>query len=531
MRARHSKWLQRAGGAVLACLLGFQMLPGLAPFIAVARAESRAAGARVGQDLAQRLDALAESQVLGDYAKLQQEYLRQQIEKMARDAEQLKNSPEAAIFRDAVGDFSWAKAPISEAASLGYYGQPQAIANELIRKAKAGVIQDLARKYSAEELEKLSNERILQEMGKSFPGVASQVGGDVVYTSNNPVIQYLNKVNKDEFIQSVTSSVKDYVKQQVEDYFKEWIRNLIRENITTKISSETVKNIPYIGPYLSWYMTQRQKWMNQTHQNEQKKEEGKLDRKKIEYENKMKRQEADMIWGKQPLPGYPREIDSSIYGTSGGMNANQRVIEQFANQDRGSLAEWLFYGDQPVSFYGWLAAYPAERRKEIMTPYEIGPNLDAEGKPVKSSEADKENVRRNAWLTLGIEPLPPFAARTGAAGFQEELAIRAQYASVLTQSYDGYVKGWMAQDRMNQLMSTLQMFTPQVIDGLSVGQTNGCGAMLHQLSAEVQMQIFQSKLRFERLRASSMGLEAKLVRENQLRELGQGAPVGAIAGQ
>ena len=54
--------------------------------------------------------------------------------------------------------------------------------------------------------------------------------------------------------------------------------------------------------------------------------------------------------------------------------------------------------------------------------------------------------------------------------------------------------------------------------------------MLHQLSSEMQLQIFQSQLRFERLYASSAGMEGKMIRDGRLRELGQGAPVGTIAG-
>ncbi|UDM18834.1 hypothetical protein [Vogesella sp. XCS3] len=531
MSISKAKFWQQAGGVTLACAIGFQMVPGIAPLIAVARADAMAAtSVQSSAYLAQRLDALAESLVLNNYVLLQQKYVQQQIDKLIHEANGLPVSVGSAIYKDAVGNFSWIASSLSEAASIGYYGQPNAIANELVSKTKGILIQNLMQKYSVDELNKMSNQQISQAMSNDFSSASSQSSGNIAYNSNNPIIQYLNNISSDSFVQSLTDQAKVYFKQQAEDYFKVWIRNFIQENITTKISSETVKSIPYVGPFLSWYLTQRQKWMNNVHQNEQKQEEGKLDRKKTEYENEMKRQEGDLIWGRTPLPSYPRQIDSSVFGTSGGMNSNQRVIEQFAVQDRGSLAEWLFYGDKPVSVYGWLANYPADRRAEIMKPYVIGPRLDVSGKPVPPSDDDKENVRRNAWLTLGIEPTPPFTAQPGTPGFQEELAVRAQYTSVVTQSYDGYMKGWMFQDRINQLMSTVQMFTPQVVDGLSVGQTNGCSAMLHQLSSEVQLQIFQSQLRFERLHASSAGMEGKMIRDGRLRELGQGAPVGTIAG-
>ncbi|WP_145964144.1 hypothetical protein [Chromobacterium phragmitis] len=128
------------------------------------------------------------------------------------------------------------------------------------------------------------------------------------------------------------------------------------------------------------------------------------DRKKIEYENKMKRQEATYLG--QAAAQAIRGDRFFIYGTSGGMNANQRVIEQFANQDRGSLAEWLFYGESTCFFLWLVGRLSPERRKEIMTPYEIGPNLDAEGSRLNR----RRRIRRMSDESMAdscIEPCLP----------------------------------------------------------------------------------------------------------------------------
>ena len=252
MNVCKAKFWQRAGGVTLACVIGFQMVPGVAPLIAVARADAMAASyAQTSADLAQRLDSLAESLVLNNYAQLQQKYVQQQIDKLVRDAIGLPVSAGSAIYKDAVGNFSWIASSLSEAARIGYYGQPNAIANELVNKTKNVLIQNLMQKYSADELNKMTNQQISKVMSDDFSTASFQSSGSVVYNSSNPIIQYLNNISSDSFIQLMIDQAEDYIKQQIEDYFKEWIKRLIRENITTKISSETVKNIPYIGPFLS----------------------------------------------------------------------------------------------------------------------------------------------------------------------------------------------------------------------------------------------------------------------------------------
>ncbi|MGC0153487.1 hypothetical protein ACPRNU_13575 [Chromobacterium vaccinii] len=532
--AAGKRWVQGVSGVALACLLGMQMVPGLTGTIASARAEAAAAGYGAGQggaELAQRLQALAQSQTLSGYPALQQAYVERQLAKLRQDAQALPAGEGSQTYRDAVGDYDWLRPQLLEASSLDYYGMQDALANELVAKMQAALIQYVQGKYPPQVLANMSNQAIAQDMARALPGLAGQVADAVVWASRNPTVQYLGGLNGDQIVRSLVNSAADYVKQQVEDYFKAWIKKVIRENITTKISAETIRNVPYIGPFISWYLTQKQKLDNWKHRIEEMRKEFELYLKKLGFESNLGRQQQDATWGKQNLPSYPNADGASDFGTSGGVRANQQVIERHARQERGELAGWLQAGDQPVSFYAWVGNYPAERRAAVMRPYAIGPRLGADGRLLPAGAADKEMVRRNAWLTLGLEPTLPFTSPPGSPAYQEELAIRAQQASVFSQSYDSYLEGWMAQDRINQLMSTVQMFTPKVIGQLSTGQANGCRVMLKQLSTEIQLQTAQSQLRFERLFAASSGMQGNAERERQLAGLGQGAPAGAINGR
>ncbi|OHX16438.1 hypothetical protein [Chromobacterium sphagni] len=530
------KWVQGVSGTALACLLGMQMAPGLPGFIAMARAEASASsyGPSAGQtqaELAQRLQALAQSQVMANYPMLREAYVQRQLAKLRQDASSLPDTEANQAYREAVGDFSWMRPQLEDAVSLDYYGMPDALANELVAQANAGLVQQILGKYPPQVLANMPNQAISQEMSKMFPVVAGRAADAVVWGSKNPIVQYLGNLDRDSFVQSMVNSVVDYAKQQAIDYFKKWIKKIIQENIITRITSEIVKNYPYIGPYISWYQTQKQKLDNIKHRIDQIKKEAELYLKKLGFDNAMQRQQEDLTWGKQNLPAYPNSDGSSEFGTSGGVRANQQVIEQYARQERGGLAEWSYGGDQPTAFYGWVGSYPAERRAAVMQPYVVGPRLGPDGRLQPVGAAERENTRRNAWLTLGLEPNTPFTAKPGTSAYQEEVAVRAQLASVMSQSYGSYMEGWMAQDRITQLASTIQMFTPAVINGLSTGQANGCRVMLKQLSTEVQMQTFQSQLRFERLFAASSGMLGNIERKQQLAGLSQGAPIGAINGR
>ncbi|KUM04278.1 hypothetical protein KIF53_17480 [Chromobacterium subtsugae] len=531
-----NKWVQGVSGTALACLLGMQVAPVLPGFIAVARAEASAAsyGPAAGQsaaELAQRLRALAQNQVMANYPVLREAYVQRQLAKLRQDAQNLPDTEANQAYREAVGDFSWMRPQLEDAASLDYYGMPDALANELVAQANAGLVRQVMAKYPQQVLAVMANQAISLEMGKMFPAAADQAAEAVVWGSKNSIVQYLGNLDKDQFVQSMVNSVVDYAKQQAIDYFKKWIKKIIQENIITKITSEIIKNYPYIGPYISWYQTQKQKLDNIKHRIDQIKKEAELYLKKLGFDNAMERQQADMTWGKQNLPAYPNGDGSSEFGTSGGVRSNQQVIERYARQERGDLAQWSYDGDRPGTFYGWVGSYPAERRAAVMRPYVIGPRLGQDGQLQPVGAAERENVRRNAWLTLGLEPNTPFTAKPGSPAYQEELAVRAQMASVMSLSYGSYMEGWMAQDRITQLASTIQMFTPSVISGLSTGQANGCRVMLKQLSTEVQMQTSQSQLRFERLFAASSGMLGNIERKEQLAGLSQGAPIGAINGR
>ncbi|RBB91969.1 hypothetical protein C3E97_034275, partial [Pseudomonas sp. MWU12-2115] len=144
------------------------------------------------------------------------------------------------------------------------------------------------------------------------------------------------------------------------------------------------------GPYISWYQTQKQKLDNIKHRIDQIKKEAELYLKKLGFDNAMERQQEDMTWGKQNLPAYPNGDGSSEFGTSGGVRSNQQVIERYARQERGDLAQWSYDGDRPGTFYGWMGSYPAERRAAVMRPYVIGPRLGQDGQLQPVGAAERE---------------------------------------------------------------------------------------------------------------------------------------------